>query len=315
MSNPRRCATLDAGSRAGVLFVWALFASILLPGATAKPAVAQGAEATEAAIRLERELLERDKVLFAQARSDESSSVEALASAESDLESALEEGGTSLDEVERLEAALAAAAGELASSRRRTADAADRILERLRRLAVLRTGLRETRVVLEGGDAVTGTWQVAIDSPRQSGIFRLRLQGARVDGIYALDASPLQAGLRSPARSGFLQGTYTGRRLRLDRVDPERGLEGVYEGEVSTADGSVRGFWSPSILSDGGPGGTGWSAVRLSTDPNEPVGEGAAPELAPLEVVGEEPAAEAPAGDDAADSTGGTQDDGSGPPG
>ena len=128
------------------------------------------------------------------------------------------------------------------------------ILTERRRIAALRAELARSPAVAPSPlDPITGRWRIEISSPVETGTFDLKLDGTSVLGTYRLQSG----------RAGSLKGTFVDGRLRLDRVDAVRGLDGSFEGTVDARFETVRGFFSPSILSDGGPGGTGWSAVRI----------------------------------------------------
>lgn len=207
-------------------------------------------------IEVEERLLADGLAAYSDARDQEKPALAALAAAATRFDEAVASASTTPEMLDRLagERAVAQAAANIITAR---AEALGRaIADQLRRSRALRAELTRLSAAQPAGrDGITGRWRIEISAPAETGIFDLKLDGAQVAGTFSL----------AGGKSGSLKGTYTGGRLRLERIDSQRGLDGIFEGNVDAALGTVRGFWSPSILADGGPGGAGWSGVRVST--------------------------------------------------
>jgi hypothetical protein len=216
------------------------------------PAV-QAAQGLEAEVRVEERLLAADLRAYQEAREQERGALAELEEATARLDAALSAPAPRSGDAEDLDAErqVALAAAEVVA--RRVGELRRRLLERLRRGAALREEILRGAALPAPADPITGRWRVEVSSPREAGTFQLRLAGTVVEGTYSFDGG----------RSGSLRGTYVGNRLSLDRLDGERGLDGLFEGTVDAAAGAVRGFWTPTRLSGGAPGGAGWSGVRV----------------------------------------------------
>ena len=132
-------------------------------------------------------------------------------------------------------------------------DLAERILLRIRRIALLEQQIAaiDTGAEPETG-ALTGVWDVVLLPFSQRGSFSLRQSGALASGTYELDG-----GFR-----GSLQGTLVNRKVFLVRVDSKLGRSMELEGYLSTDGRTIRGNWLNYELA-GAQGGTGqWSATR-----------------------------------------------------
>lgn len=238
---------------------------LLLCGLCAFLSAAAGAAQEEGAalrsqLEIEEKLLAQEVQAYQQAREQQEEAQEAVREASRLLDEAVSRSPLDLDELDRLaiERVVAEAAARIFAQRVDEIQA--RILERARRAQVLRQELnRYAQGPAAPADPVSGRWRVQMTSPSQEGIFDLRLAGTVVEGSFRFE----------DGRNGSLRGSYVGDRLHLERIDSERGLDGVFEGTVDPALGVARGFWSPSLLSGGGPGGAGWSAVRTSSTPGE----------------------------------------------
>ncbi len=226
----------------------------------ASPALAAG----EAAAALKREIDVEERLLadalraYAEARDQEKPALAGVAAAAARFDEAVARASTTPEDLDRLAAERAVAEAAAGIVTRRVDNLRTSIAGHLRRSRALRVEL--TRVSAEqppGRDPISGRWRIEISAPPETGIFDLKLDGAQVSGSFSL----------AGGRAGSLKGTYAGGRLRLERIDTQRGPDGIFEGNVDAALGTVRGFWSPSILADGGPGGSGWSGVRVATEP------------------------------------------------
>ena len=212
-----------------------------------------GSDALRADLDVENRLLEREIVRYREAHESMVSLRDAWLEAAEALEDAVTAKRTDLNEVSDLEAAFAEAEVARTAAMARLEGSRSRILEHRRRLDVLRRELRGRTEARLGGDPLSGTWEVTVAAPPLTGRFELELSGADVTGTYEMDND----------RTGSLRGSLVGDRLKLERVDSIRGLDGVFEGTLDPERGVVVGFWTPSILGEGGPAGAGWSAIRV----------------------------------------------------
>jgi hypothetical protein len=92
-------------------------------------------------------------------------------------------------------------------------------------------------------DPLSGRWELEVGPDDVEGILTLQLNGTLVSGTYTME----------DGSSGSMRGTYSGGRLRLERVDSRRGFDSVWEGEVDAARRTFRGTWVAMELSSGGP--------------------------------------------------------------
>lgn len=226
---------------------------------------AQGELSTlRTSLTVEEALLRSDVEDYRQARTAETSAAAAEEEAARELDAAIAASATPLSELERLELDLMAAQRVAEVTAERVADLRRRIFEGRRRAGALRHELARRTALAAGGDAVSGRWSVEIAAPPATGSFEMELTGTLVTGTYRMD----------DGSTGSLQGTYVAERLEVRRIDSVRGLDGVFEGTVDPVRGTVIGFWTPTILSGGSPGGAGWSGVRESTPGAEEPEEG-----------------------------------------
>lgn len=236
-----------------------LFAFLLFLLAGAAAAQQEGAASLRAQLEVEEKLLVREIQAYQAVREQQEEAREAVREASRLLDEAVSQSTLDVDELDRLalERMVAEAAARIFAQQ--VDEVQGRILEGARRTQLLRRELNRWAQGPTPTDPISGRWRVQMTSPPQEGLFELRLTGTVVEGGFRFEEG----------RSGSLRGTYVGDRLRLERIDSERGLDGVFEGTVDPALGVARGFWSPSLLSGGGPGGAGWSAVRTSSIPGE----------------------------------------------
>jgi len=122
-----------------------------------------------------------------------------------------------------------------------------RIQERLRRIGLLDG---EAGRPAQLADPITGRWRVTVLPQNVTVTFDLRLNGTVVGGSYQAAAGS----------AGSFRGTFTGDKLRLERIDPRGGFDSVWEGTV--AGGQIAGTWMSNELVTGQPNRGGWTAVR-----------------------------------------------------
>lgn len=226
--------------------------SLLLP-------LQQGEQAATSQAALRRQLAVEEGLLaqalraHGEARTRQKAAWADLQVAADRAERALANAAASEAEAERAVQDLDVAEAAVGVLSGRVAELQRTALEERRRIAALRAELaRSPSLAAASSDPITGQWRIEISSPAEVGTFDLELEGTQVRGRYTFQGG----------KSGSLSGTFIDGRLRLERIDHTRGLDGVFEGSVDGSLETVRGFWSPSILSDGGPGGAGWSGVR-----------------------------------------------------
>lgn len=129
--------------------------------------------------------------------------------------------------LEQSEQAAADARARVEAGQDRRRAVAERLAERVRRLAALRDETIRRRDVLRSSpaDPLSGRWEVSINPGGRRGFFRLSLDGTILSGDYVLDG-----GFR-----GSLRGTFVGDRVVLERIDSERGVDAKFYGRLTTA--------------------------------------------------------------------------------
>ena len=211
----------------------------------ATPAMAQ----IETDLRLERKLLSLDLAAYREARALEVRTRDQLTMVTGRLDQALTGTSMSLGTLEgvHMELSSARAASQIAADR--VEWQIQRIEDRLRRIGFLEG---EAGRPVTPTDPVSGTWRVTVQPRNQAGTWELTLNGTLVAGSYRMDGGA----------AGSFRGTYTDNRLRLERVDANRGFDSVYLGSVDPATGRLSGSWTAQDLASGQPAQGDWSAVR-----------------------------------------------------
>jgi hypothetical protein len=204
-------------------------------------------------LAVEERLLAIHLTAYRDARAQERTALESLTRAAAALDQALGQPKPDPRELDRLiaEREVASAAVVVVGERARRAQTS--FHDQLVRLRTLETVAASLRPV-GGTDPVSGRWQIQLASAAERGTFDLRLEGSLVSGTYALN----------DGKKGSVRGTYVGRRLKLERIDAERGLEGVFEGEVDPLLGTARGVWNATELAAGAAAASGWSGLRVT---------------------------------------------------
>jgi hypothetical protein len=100
---------------------------------------------------------------------------------------------------------------------------------------------------------LTGEWEVVWQPSNQRGTFYLDQSGTLVTGQYRLGAR----------RAGSLQGTFVGNKIRLERVDAERGRDVELEGYLSSDGNRIEGTWQAYEMVQGGLPHGQWIARRV----------------------------------------------------
>ena len=116
-----------------------------------------------------------------------------------------------------------------------------------RRVAELRA-----RAPVEEG-VLTGEWEVVWRPSNLRGTFYLDQSGTLVTGQYRL----------GPRRTGSLRGTFVGNKIRLERVDSERGRDAELEGYLSSDGSRIEGTWQAFEMVQGGLPRGQWIARRV----------------------------------------------------
>ncbi len=134
-----------------------------------------------------------------------------------------------------------------------------RRLDDLRRLLDQREALAEHIALLRQRmpaerEFLTGVWEVRWFPAGVTGTFFIDQSGTLVTGQYRL----------RPLGSGSLQGTFVGGKLRLQRIDRERGRDAELEGFVDADGRQIRGTWQGYELVQGGIPHGQWVARRVN---------------------------------------------------
>ncbi len=234
--------------RAGLIAVL-----LLLSGAAAAqdPAAVTASSVpppVQAELRLERRLLALDLVSFKAARERDQRARQAVGEVLARLDEALAGEAVTLGLLEDLQDELDTARAAARIAEERLNGQLAHIQERLRRIGLMEG---ETGSPAAIGDPLTGRWQVTITPQNLAAVFDLRLSGTVVSGSYQVAGG---------GSAGSFRGTYTGGKLRLERVDASGGFDSVWEGTV--AGGRIVGTWMSNELVTGQPNRGGWIAAR-----------------------------------------------------
>lgn len=231
---------------------WILLLLLLPPAAWAQdPATltdgpAQDQIQTE--LRMERRLLSLDLVTFNEIRERERRARERVTAVLDTLDETMAGDSLSLGGLETLHDELSAAREAARTAEGKLDNHLERLQERLRRI-----GLLEADAAGGGArrlDPVTGRWRVTILPQNRTAVFDLRMNGTVVSGSYEVEGST----------PGSFRGTYSGGRLRLERIDTQGGFDSVWEGIVG--EDRISGAWQSNELVTGQPTRGDWTAVR-----------------------------------------------------
>lgn len=209
-------------------------------------------------LALQRRLLAQDLLRYSDVRDSERQRWRQVDDLKTELDIALAADellreSEALTEVRLLEVRLESAVGEAEGATLQARELRRQIVERLRKVHLLEDELERLEPAEEAlSDPLTGRWEVTYKPDLVTGVFDLVLDGTQVAGRYR----------SSNGRRGSLRGRFTGRDLRLERVDRERGFDAVFEGSLDPERDRLTGFWRPTDLSGGAAGGGDWWAER-----------------------------------------------------
>lgn len=227
------------------LAVWAQDASSL-PDSTVQAQI-------QTELRLERRLLSLDLVTFNEIRERERRARERVNAVLEVLDETMAGDSLSLGGLETLHDQLATAREAARTAEGKLDAHLERLQERMRRIGLLEADAAGGGV---GGvrrlDPISGRWRITILPQNRTAIFNLRLNGTVVTGTYEVAGST----------PGSFRGTYSGARLRLERIDSEGGFDSVWEGIVG--ENTITGAWQSNQLVTGQPTRGDWTAVRES---------------------------------------------------
>jgi hypothetical protein len=134
---------------------------------------------------------------------------------------------------------------------------AERIRDRLRRIAVLEERLEGLDVAVERTvGPLEGRWDVSMLPVSQKGVFNLKQEGTIVSGTYRLEGG----------WTGSLTGTLVERKVHLLRIDSKLGRSMEFEGFLSSDGDTIRGTWESYELSGEVQPSGQWSATRRKSD-------------------------------------------------
>ena len=238
---------------AGLLLVLALGVP-LVAAARTDPSM----ESLLVALDLERrarneDVLELERLTSAATRADA-----AAASARVRLVDAVRGGDVQAADLRDEEERVVEAEARAAAAREVRRAAVARLVERVRRIALLQEEVARRRSASRRpADPITGRWEATIDPGTRKGSFRLVLDGTLVSGDYTLDG-----GFR-----GSLRGTYVGERITIQRIDSERGFDATFYGRVQPQLKRITGTWEATAIAPAiGPVAGTWSAALLPDD-------------------------------------------------
>lgn len=201
-------------------------------------------------LRLERRLLSLDLVTFNEIRERERRARERVNAVLEVLDETMAGDSLSLGGLETLHDELSTAREAARTAEGKLDAHLERLQERLRRIGLLEADAAGGGV--RALDPISGRWRVTILPQNLTAVFDLRLNGTVVSGSYQVAGST----------PGSFRGTYSGARLRLERVDSAGGFDSVWEGIVG--ENTITGAWQSNQLVTGQPTRGDWTAVRES---------------------------------------------------
>jgi len=227
----------------------------------AVPAAAQPGDETflRRELEIERRLLRQDLTDYSGVRQAELQAQNRLDTVADQVSAAVQRTTPGSADLVRMRQLLDEATATVEAAVARSRNVRQSIDRRLQRMALLTTMVAAS-APRSVENVLSGVWNVAIAPADVRGTFELRQDGTVVSGTYRLD----------DGSRGSLRGTFIDGRLLLERVDSNAGFNGVFEAYVATGAGRLAGFWQPTELAAGGPGGGGWAAVKVSSS----IGEG-----------------------------------------
>ena len=231
---------------------WILLLALLPLAAWAQESatLTDGQTQIQTELRLERRLLSLDLVTFNEIRERERRARERVDTVLEALDETMAGDSLSLGGLEVLHDELSIARESARTAEAKLDNHLERLQERLRRI-----GLLEAEAAGGGArrlDPVTGRWRVTILPQNRAAVFDLRLNGTVVSGSYQVEGST----------PGSFRGTYSGGRLRLERIDSRGGFDSVWEGIVGQD--QISGAWQSNELVTGQPTRGDWTAIRES---------------------------------------------------
>lgn len=241
---------------AGLLLVLALGLPLTVAART-EPSM----ESLLVALELERraraeDVQEVERLTAAAARADAAAS-----SVRQRLVDVLRGGDAEAAELREEEERVVEAEARAAASREIRRAAVGRLVDRVRRIALLQEEIgRRRSASRRPADPITGRWQTTIDPGARRGVYRLVLDGTLLSGEYTLDG-----GFR-----GSLRGTFVGDRVSIQRIDSERGFDATFYGRVQPQLKRITGTWEATAIAPAtGPVAGTWSATLLPDDDDD----------------------------------------------
>ncbi len=212
-------------------------------------------------IDVERRLLDQDLESYEAARALEIQRRARVEELSQEIDTLLAGPSPTLSDLAEAQASLDAATLAAEQTAEQVDELRRSLTERLRRIALLEDDLRILSRADPGARSpISGTWEVDYQpaglTTGSPGVFELDVDGSVVEGSYRF----------GEARSGAIRGTYGGSTLQLELLDSTRGLDAIFQGRYDPAEGTLRGFWQPTELGAGEPGGGSWSARKVDDE-------------------------------------------------
>ena len=223
----------------------------------AAPGDSQTAESLKGAFDREAQLLDEAIDDFGRSRTHERNAIDHLRQLSTQLDDALSDPNVSLDYLSNLEAQLAASRDRACTSLEQTAQARQKMYDRMERVAAVAREFEEkTDLFGRAQEGISGMWHLEVQPLDLYGLMNLRLQGAQVSGPYRL----------SNGRQGSLNGTLSGDSLTLQAIDAETGRPvATIEARIDATAGQIIGEWTAMDLSQGLPSMGDWLADKVSS--------------------------------------------------
>ncbi len=218
------------------------------------PAAKKPPTSLESAFVVESALHESATERYLSARRDEEAAWQVLREATGELDRAMASSDFGVEELRLLDLQVSELRERALLASRQAGDLRRELLTTLERVAAMGAALEQQRERPVVTDRFSGTWEIEIAQPEESGIFVVELQGTLLTGRYVFGSGS----------KGSLVGSLVGGQVRLERIDDETGRDMTYEGLWDPGSDTIEGQWSRRELAVGLSAGGDFVARKLT---------------------------------------------------
>lgn len=242
---------------------WILWCSVLVAVGPI-PAWAQNLESDYV---VESRLLEEDLERYLEARERERQAITEVTGIATELDATLADPNAPVAEMRRLEGMFEAARKTTFQRLDETAEARNRMYDRMDRLAELGTAMEaqqpEAVREAEADTGPNGLWKFTFRRVELHALVDMSFQASGLDRAWIATGDYRT----SNGHRGTVRGNFRASRLELEAIDSRRGVVARLDGIVSP-DGTLKGTWEAieSGLDPTRPQGGSWTAQRVSSD-------------------------------------------------